>query len=67
METFTIYKTYNFKSFLQQYLPAQPGDILTSEGKIVGKHDGLMYYTLGQRKGIGVGGGYHLGSTVVTV
>jgi len=48
----------DFKSFLQQYLPAKPGDIVTSKGKLVGKHDGLMYYTLGQRKGIGVGGGH---------
>ncbi len=48
----------DFKKFLQQYLPAQPGDIVTTEGKIVGQHDGLMYYTLGQRKGIGIGGGY---------
>jgi len=48
----------DFKSFLQQYLPTQPGEIVTSDGKIVGKHDGLMYYTLGQRKGIGLGGGY---------
>ena len=48
----------DFKAFLQQYLPNQPGDIITTEGKIVGQHDGLMYYTLGQRKGIGVGGGH---------
>jgi len=48
----------DFKSFLQQYLPAKPGEIITTEGKIVGQHDGLMYYTLGQRKGIGVGGGH---------
>lgn len=47
-----------FKAFLQQYLPARPGDIVTSDGNIVGEHDGLMYYTLGQRKGIGVGGGH---------
>lgn len=46
----------NFKSFLQKYLPAQPGDIVTPQGEIVGKHDGLMYYTLGQRKGLGIGG-----------
>lgn len=46
----------NFKHFLSQYLPAQPGNIETDEGKIVGKHDGLMYYTLGQRKGIHLGG-----------
>lgn len=45
-----------FKDFLQQYLPAQPGNIETDEGKIIGKHDGLMYYTLGQRQGIGIGG-----------
>ncbi len=48
----------DFKAFLQQYLPAQPGNIITTAGKIVGQHDGLMYYTLGQRKGIGVGGGH---------
>ncbi len=48
----------DFKAFLQQYLPTQPGDIITTEGKFVGQHDGLMYYTLGQRKGIGVGGGH---------
>lgn len=45
-----------FKSFLQSYLPAKPGDIETDEGVKVGHHDGLMYYTLGQRKGINVGG-----------
>ncbi len=48
----------DFKTFLQQYLPARPGDIITAEEELVGQHDGLMYYTLGQRKGIGVGGGY---------
>ncbi len=46
----------NFKRFLMQYLPAQPGDIVTLEGKIIGRHDGLMYYTLGQRRGLGIGG-----------
>lgn len=46
----------NFKRFLMQYLPAQPGDMVTQEGKIVGRHDGLMYYTLGQRRGLGIGG-----------
>jgi len=45
-----------FKEFLSQYLPAQPGEILTVEGKSIGKHDGLMYYTLGQRQGLGIGG-----------
>lgn len=46
----------NFKDFLQKYLPAQPGDIQTPDGKVLGKHDGLMYYTLGQRQGLGIGG-----------
>ena len=46
----------NFKKFLSQYLPAQPGDIKTVDGKVVGRHDGLMYYTLGQRRGLGIGG-----------
>ena len=45
-----------FKDFLQQYLPAQKGDIVTDDGFTIGKHDGLMYYTLGQRGGIGIGG-----------
>jgi len=46
----------HFKPFLKQYLPAQPGDMVTPEGEVVGKHDGLMYYTLGQRRGLGIGG-----------
>lgn len=46
----------NFKEFLSNYLPAKPGNIVTSEGKIVGHHDGVMYYTIGQRKGLGIGG-----------
>lgn len=45
-----------FKEFLSRYLPAQPGDIETVAGNVIGRHDGLMYYTLGQRKGIGIGG-----------
>ncbi|WP_386689276.1 tRNA 2-thiouridine(34) synthase MnmA [Lonepinella sp. MS14437] len=45
-----------FKDFLARYLPAQPGEIRTVEGKLVGHHDGLMYHTLGQRKGLGIGG-----------
>ena len=36
----------NFKKFLSGYLPAQPGEMVTPEGKVVGRHDGLMYYTL---------------------
>ena len=46
----------NFKRFLQQYLPATPGDMVDEKGRVVGKHDGLMYYTLGQRRGLGIGG-----------
>ena len=46
----------NFKQFLSGYLPAQPGDIVTVDGRVVGRHDGLMYYTPGQRRGLGIGG-----------
>lgn len=46
----------DFKEFLSNYLPAQPGEIKTLEGEVKGRHDGLMYYTLGQRKGLGIGG-----------
>ncbi len=46
----------NFKEFLSKYLPAQPGEIRTLTGELKGRHDGLMYYTLGQRKGLGIGG-----------
>ncbi|MBN6074438.1 tRNA 2-thiouridine(34) synthase MnmA [Aggregatibacter actinomycetemcomitans] len=45
-----------FKDFLARYLPAQPGNIRTVDGEIIGRHDGLMYHTLGQRKGLGIGG-----------
>ena len=45
-----------FKDFLQQYLPAQPGTIETPEGQVIGEHSGLMYYTIGQRQGLGIGG-----------
>ncbi len=45
-----------FKDFLEQYLPAQPGKIETANGEVIGDHQGLMYYTLGQRQGIGIGG-----------
>ncbi len=45
-----------FRDFLQQYLPAQPGVIETPEGQVIGEHMGLMYYTLGQRQGLGIGG-----------
>lgn len=45
-----------FKSFLNEYLPAQPGEIHSLKGEKLGRHDGLMYYTIGQRKGINIGG-----------
>ena len=38
------------------FLPARPGDIVDLEGRVLGRHDGLMYYTPGQRKGLGIGG-----------
>lgn len=47
----------DFKVFLSQYLPAQPGEMQTLSGEVKGTHDGLMYYTLGQRQGLGIGGG----------
>lgn len=48
----------NFREFLSNYLPAKPGDIVTVDGEVIGRHDGLMYYTLGQRQGLGIGGGF---------
>ncbi|WP_279305905.1 tRNA 2-thiouridine(34) synthase MnmA [Pokkaliibacter plantistimulans] len=45
-----------FSDFLKQYLPAQPGNIETPEGQVLGQHQGLMYHTLGQRQGLGIGG-----------
>lgn len=49
----------NFKDFLQTYMEKQqPGEMVTPEGNVVGKHTGLAYYTLGQRKGLGIGGGH---------
>lgn len=45
-----------FKDFLEQYLPAQPGIIETVDGDTIGKHSGLMFYTYGQRQGLGIGG-----------
>lgn len=45
-----------FKSFLSEFILAQPGHIETPAGKIIGKHDGIMFYTLGQRKGLNIGG-----------
>src|SRR5476651_2231615 len=45
-----------FSDFLKQYLPAQPGEIKTTEGEVIGRHHGLMYHTIGQRQGLGIGG-----------
>ena len=46
----------DFKSFLARYLPARPGEIRTLAGERKGRHDGTMYYTIGQRHGLGIGG-----------
>ena len=46
----------HFRDFLKRYLPAQPGEIRLPEGERLGRHEGLMYYTLGQRQGLGIGG-----------
>ncbi len=46
----------NFKKFLKEYLPAKRGEIRTLDEKVVGYHDGLMYYTIGQRRGLNLGG-----------
>lgn len=45
-----------FQDFLSTYLKPNPGDIINPEGQIIGKHNGLMYYTIGQRQGLGIGG-----------
>jgi len=50
-----------FREFLQRYIPAQPGEIITKDPttlkeRVIGQHTGLMYYTIGQRQGLGIGG-----------
>tara|TARA_E500000331_G_C17223454_1_gene699230 strand:+ start:407 stop:1498 length:1092 start_codon:yes stop_codon:yes gene_type:complete len=45
-----------FKEFLSKYLKTKPGPICSADGNIIGQHDGLSFYTIGQRKGIGIGG-----------
>lgn len=45
------------KEFLQQFVQTEPGDILDTAGKVVGQHDGALFYTIGQRHGLKVGGG----------
>ena len=46
----------NFRNFLLNYIPAKKGKIMTYDGKVLGEHLGLMYYTIGQRRGLGIGG-----------
>ena len=48
-----------FRDFLQQFIPAQPGEIRTLDDRVIGNHSGLMYYTIGQRQGLGIGGLQH--------
>jgi tRNA-specific 2-thiouridylase len=45
-----------FREFLSRYLPRDPGPMVTADGKSIGEHLGLMYYTIGQRQGLGIGG-----------
>jgi tRNA-specific 2-thiouridylase len=45
-----------FRAFLSRYLPREPGPMVTAQGERVGEHEGLMYYTIGQRQGLGIGG-----------
>ncbi len=45
-----------FSEFLNRFIPAQPGDIVTPEGQVIGSHNGLMFFTIGQRQGLGIGG-----------
>jgi tRNA-specific 2-thiouridylase len=47
----------NFKNFLKDYLPSKPGNIVSEGGRKIGTHDGLMFHTIGQRKGLKIGGG----------
>ena len=46
----------NFREFLGEFIEADPGEIRTTEDKLIGKHEGLMFHTLGQRQGLGIGG-----------
>src|SRR5699024_5800257 len=46
----------NFDAFIDRYLDAEPGEIRTSDGTVIGTHSGLIHYTLGQRKGLNIGG-----------
>ncbi len=51
----------NFRQFLLNYIPAKAGKIMTLDGKVLGEHLGLMYYTIGQRRGLDIGGQKGLG------
>lgn len=51
----------NFREFMKGFIPAKPGNIVDTTGKVVGTHEGVMYYTLGQRRGLNIGG-YHGGN-----
>jgi tRNA-specific 2-thiouridylase len=51
----------DFRSFLAQYIPARPGRMVTPQGREIGEHQGVMYYTLGQRQGLGIGGRHGAG------
>lgn len=52
----------DFNQFLNNYLPAKPGNMVTEEGQVIAQHGGLMYYTIGQRKGLGIGGSKEFGN-----
>lgn len=45
------------REFLEQYVTTEPGDIIAADGKVIGRHDGAIFYTIGQRHGLDVGGG----------
>ena len=47
----------DMREFLKRHIPEKPGDIITTSGEKIGKHEGLSYYTIGQREGLGIGGG----------
>lgn len=46
----------NFKEFISRYIPYNPGNFINLQGEVIGQHDGAAYYTVGQRKGLGIGG-----------
>lgn len=48
----------NYKNFLKKFFDIKPGEIIKESGEIIGEHEGLMYYTYGQRQGLGIGGGF---------